>query len=167
LTFPASAATTGVGTPAQWPGVDLTSTYSEGLDVGYRYDHAQGIRPLFPFGFGLAYTTFSLSHLSLSSTNGGFDLRVRVSNTGARAGVAVPQAYVTFPSAAGEPPAQLKAFTTVPLAPGRSREVTLAIPASAFRIYLNGAWTTLPGTYRLAVGQSSENLPLAVSVTAP
>jgi beta-glucosidase len=79
----------------------------------------------------------------------------------------VPQAYVTFPSAAGEPPAQLKAFTTVPLAPGRSREVTLAIPASAFRIYLNGAWTTLPGTYRLAVGQSSENLPLAVSVTAP
>ena len=167
VTFPASASASGVATPAQWPGVALTSTYSEGLDVGYRYDHANGIQPLFPFGYGLDYTTFSLSHLSLVSSKSGFGLRVRVSNTGTRAGIAVPQAYLTFPTAAGEPPAQLKAFATVSLASGQSTLVTLTIPASAFRVYLNGAWTTLPGTYRLAVGQSSANLPLAVSVTAP
>jgi beta-glucosidase len=167
VTFPASDTTTGVATATQWPGVGLTSNYSEGLDVGYRYDHANGIQPLFPFGYGLSYTSFALSHLSLSHVKGGFALRVRVSNTGPRAGVAVPQAYLTFPSAAGEPPAQLKAFTTVSLAAGTSSVVTLTIPTSALRVYLDGGWTTLPGTYLLSVGQSSANLPLTVSLTAP
>ncbi len=167
VTFPASTATTGVATPAQWPGVDLTSTYSEGLDVGYRYDHADGIQPLFPFGFGLDYTRFSLSRLSLSHSTGGFVLRVRVSNRGGRTGIAVPQAYLTFPAAAGEPPAQLKAFTTLSLAPGQSGEATLTIPDSAFQVYLNGGWTRLPGTYLISVGQSSDNLPLTTALIAP
>ena len=65
VTFPASNAATGVDTAAQWPGVDLTSTYSEGLEVGYRYDHAAGVEPLFPFGYGLAYTRFALARLTL------------------------------------------------------------------------------------------------------
>ncbi len=167
LTFPTSSTTTGVASAAQWPGVNLTATYSEGLSVGYRYDHASGVQPLFPFGYGLAYTRFSLSSLSLSHATGGFALRVRVSNTGGRAGTAVPQAYLTFPSAAGEPPAQLKAFTTVRLGPGQSQEVTMTIPARAFQIYLNGAWTTLPGTYRLSVGQSSAALPLTALLIVP
>ena len=60
VTFPTTDTTTAVSTPAQWPGIDLTSTYTEGLDVGYRYDHATGTQPLFPFGYGLSYTRFAL-----------------------------------------------------------------------------------------------------------
>ncbi len=167
VTFPATDTQTGVNTTSQWPGVDLTSTYAEGLDVGYRYDHAAGVVPLFPFGYGLSYTRFSLTGLALARTADGFALRVRVTDTGTRSGVAVPQAYLSYPAAAAEPPAQLVAFRPVNLAPRQSRTVTLDVPATSFRVYLNGAWTTVPGTYTLAVGPSSSDLPLAVSVSAP
>ena len=167
VTFPASDALTAVATPTQWPGVDLTASYSEGLDVGYRFNHATGIQPLFPFGFGLSYTRFSLDRLGVARTPTGFALRVRVSNTGGRSGIAVPQAYLTFPAAAGEPPAQLEAFTPVSLGPGQSRVVTLAVPSSALRVYLGGAWTTEPGTYTFSVGQSSADLPLTASISVP
>ena len=167
VTFPASDTETGIDTAAQWPGINLTSTYSEGLEVGYRYDHATGTQPLFPFGYGLAYTRFSLSRLTLTRSHDGFSLRVRVSNTGTRAGVAVPEAYLTYPPAAGEPPAQLVAFSPVALGPRRSRAVTLEVPSSSFRVYLDGGWTTVSGTYTLSVGQSSSVLPLSVSVRSP
>jgi beta-glucosidase len=167
VTFPASAAGSAIDSAAQWPGVDLTATYSEGLDVGYRYDHATGVQPLFPFGYGLSYTRFSLSDLTLAHDGAGFTLRVRVSDTGPRRGTDVPQAYLTFPAAAGEPPGQLEAFAPVTLRPGRSRWVTLSVPASAFRVYLGGGWTTVPGTYTLSVGPSSSDLPLTTSITTP
>ena len=164
VTFPASDTLTAVATPSQWPGVDLTSSYSEGLDVGYRYDHATGTQPLFPFGFGLSYTRFTMGRLSVTRSAVGYALRVRVSNTGDRAGIAVPQAYLTFPAAAGEPPAQLEAFAPVSLGPGQSRVVRLSVPASALRVYLSGAWTIVPGTYTFSVGPSSADLPLTASV---
>jgi beta-glucosidase len=167
VTFPTGNATTGVDAATQWPGVDLTSTYSEGLEVGYRYDHATGVQPLFPFGYGLSYTRFSMSGLTLSHTAGGFALRVRVADTGNRSGVAVPEAYLTYPAAAGEPPGQLVAFRPVALTAHQARTVTLEVPASSFRAYLGGGWTTVPGTYTLAVGPSSSDLPLHVSVTTP
>jgi beta-glucosidase len=110
VTFPASEDQTGIETPAQWPGVGLQSDYTEGLDVGYRYDHALGIRPLFPFGFGLAYTTFTLDGLGVTPSASGVTVSVHVTDTGDRAGTDVPQAYLTYPAGAGEPPAQLVAF---------------------------------------------------------
>ncbi|HEY5096918.1 MAG TPA: glycoside hydrolase family 3 C-terminal domain-containing protein [Acidimicrobiales bacterium] len=167
VTFPASDTLTAVAAPSQWPGVDLTSSYSEGLDVGYRYDHATGIQPLFPFGFGLSYTRFSIDRLAVARSATGYALRVRVANTGGRAGIAVPQAYLTFPTATGEPPAQLEAFAPVSLGPGQSRVVTLSVPASALRVYLGRAWTTVPGTYTFSVGPSSADLPLTASVNVP
>ncbi len=167
VTFPASDAQTGVSTASQWPGVNLTSTYSEGLDVGYRYDHSTGVQPLFPFGYGLSYTRFSLSRLTVSRSADGFALRVRVADIGSRPGVAVPQAYLTYPAAAGEPPAQLVAFRPVNVAAHGFRTVTLDVPVSSFRVYLGTGWTTIPGTYTLAVGSSSSDLPLAVSLSTP
>jgi beta-glucosidase len=167
VTFPTSNASAAINTAAQWPGVDLTATYTEGLEVGYRYNHATGVQPLFPFGYGLSYTRFTLGKLGVRRTASGYALTVRVSNKGGVAGTAVPQAYLTYPTAAGEPPAQLVAFAPVTLGAGASRTVTLSVPASAFQSYLDGSWSTLPGTYTLSVGQSSADLPLSTPVPAP
>ena len=164
VTFPTSMAKSAVPTPAQWPGIGLTSTYSEGLDVGYRFDHATGVRPLFPFGFGLSYTTFSYRHASVVHQNGGYDVSVVVENTGTRSGTDVVQAYLTFPKAADEPPGQLAAFATVTLAPGRTQAVTLTVPDAQLSTYQTGGWATVPGTYRIAVGDSSASQPTGVSV---
>jgi beta-glucosidase len=167
VTFPTSDAAAAVNTAAQWPGVDLNADATEGLDVGYRYNHATGTQPLFPFGYGLSYTRFALGKLAVAHRPSGYALNVRVSNQGRVTGTDVPQAYLTFPVAAGEPPAQLVAFAPVTLAPGQSRTVTLSVPSSAFQSYLNGAWSTVPGTYTLSVGESSAALPLSALVPAP
>jgi beta-glucosidase len=167
VTFPTSDARAAVSAPAQWPGIDLTASYSEGLQVGYRYNNANGIPPLFPFGYGLSYTHFALGGLVVTRTRSGFDVAVRVSNIGARTGTDVPQAYLTYPSVAGEPPAQLVAFSPVMLDPGQTRTVTLSIPASKFQAFVGGNWTTVPGTYTLGVGESSSAQPLSASVQAP
>jgi len=167
VTFPATDAQGAANTPAQWPGTALTSTYSEGIDVGYRYDHALGLQPLFPFAYGLTYTRFALQSLQVHRTPTGIDVSVLVTNTGRRSGTEVPQAYLTDPVAAGEPPARLAAFTTVTLAPGRSRRVTMTVPASAFQAYLGTSWTTVPGVYTVSVGDSSSSLGLSSPVAAP
>ncbi len=167
VTFPVSQQASAISSVDQWPGVGLTATYSEGLEVGYRYNQATGVKPLFPFGFGLAYTHFALGGLQARSSPAGVTLSFSVTNQGDRAGTAVPETYLTQPPAAGEPPNQLAAFSTVTLAPGRTRTVTLTVPSSAFRAYLGDSWTTVPGTYTLSVGQSSSNLPLSVAVPAP
>jgi beta-glucosidase len=165
VTFPTGASTTGVSSPSQWPGIGYTSTYSEGLEVGYRYDHATGTRPLFPFGFGLTYTTFRIGDASVAQVAGGYSVSAVVTDTGRRAGSDVVQAYLTFPPAAGEPPGQLAAFAPVTLAAGQSRTVTLTVPATRLRAYLGGGWTTVPGTYAIGVGDDSASQPTHVSVT--
>ena len=167
ITFPASQAQSGISTLTQWPGIDLTSTYSEGLEVGYRYDHANGITPLFPFGFGLAYTHFSMGDLRVSRSADDVTLSVAVTNDGTRSGTDVPQAYLTYPASAGEPPAQLVAFYPVTLRPHQTKTVNLQVPDSAFQAFLGGAWTAVPGTYQLSVGESSSSLPLSTSMAAP
>jgi beta-glucosidase len=156
-----------VSTRSQWPGTGLTSTYSEGLAVGYRYDHLTGTAPLFPFGFGLTYTTFSFSRASTARTASGYAVTVRLTNTGLRVGTDVVQAYLTFPKRAGEPPAQLVAFSPATVAPGQTLPVTLSVPSSAFLSYQPTGWTSSSGTYRIGVGDSSASLPVQMSVTAP
>jgi len=167
VTFPTSATATAVSTRSQWPGIGLTSTYSEGLAVGYRWDHLTGTKPLFPFGFGLTYTTFAFRRADVTRSADGYAVAVSVTDTGSRAGTDVVQAYLTFPAAAGEPPAQLAAFAPVDVAPGQTTTVTLDVPASAFRSYHDGGWATTPGVYRIGVGDSSASLPLQVTATAP
>jgi len=164
VTFPTSMAKSAVPLQSQWPGIGLTSTYSEGLDVGYRFNHATGIRPLFPFGFGLSYTTFSYRYATVVHQAGGYDVSVVVENTGRRVGTDVAQAYLTFPKAADEPPGQLAAFATVTLAPGASRTITLTVPDAQLSTFQTDGWETVPGTYRIAVGDSSASQPTRVSV---
>ena len=168
ITFPVSEAQSAINTLAQWPGIDLTSDFSEGLEVGYRYDHANGISPLFPFGFGLAYTHFSVGDLRVSRSPDGVTLTVEVTND---RGAIRNRRAPGLPHLSGRPPAslpaQLVAFYPVTLQPHQTKTVNLQVPASAFQAFLGGGWTTVPGTYQLSVGQSSSDLPLSTSLTAP
>lgn len=167
VTFPASNDQTPAHVQARWPGVDGTVSYDEGLDVGYRYVDAHHLQPLFPFGFGLSYTTFALSALSVHANPRGYALGVHITDTGARQGSEVLQAYLGFPASAGEPPRQLAAFTRVSLRAGQGATARFELPASAFSCFLHGHWTTVPGDYTLFVGDSSRHLPLRAELTAP
>ena len=105
--------------------------YSEGLDIGYRWYDANNVTPLFPFGFGLSYTTFSYGNLQRrrDSSNGQATVTATVTNTGSRAGTDVAQLYVGDPAPAGEPPHQLKGFQRITLTPGAAGTVTFTVTA--------------------------------------
>src|SRR5207253_2257751 len=127
ITFPKSMTDTPIQSAAQWPGITQYndsvgphSIYSEGLLVGYRWYDAKGIQPLFPFGYGLSYTSFGYSALSVTATATGATVSFTVTNTGKRQGSEVAQVYVGAPAASGEPPKQLKGFQKVSLEPGGS-----------------------------------------------
>ena len=130
VTFPASLSQVPASTTAQFPGNGTNVLYSEGVDVGYRWYDAKDIAPLFPFGFGLSYTEFAFSGLSVSRAfvNGTQDVRVSavITNTGKRAGSDVAQLYLGDPPATGEPPRELEGFQRVSLAPGASARVSFA-----------------------------------------
>lgn len=163
VTFPASESAVPAHTLAEWPGINGTVDYSEGIDIGYRWDQANHVRPLFPFGYGLSYTTFSLTGFEARWSRSGVDASVVVTDTGHRAGSQTVQGYLGFPAAAAEPPWQLKVFDRVTLRAGRSARIVFRVPASAFSCFLAGRWRVVPGRYVLAVGTSSADLPLRTS----
>jgi beta-glucosidase len=144
--------------------------YGDGLLVGYRYWTTTGKHPLYPFGFGLSYTTFSFSKLEApASAASGSTVPVSfdVTNTGSVAGAEVAQLYVSDPSAkATRPERELKGFDKVRLAPGETRRVTIDLDARAFSYWDSTAhkWTIDPGKFVIRVGNSSENTPLSADV---
>ncbi|MEW2358024.1 glycoside hydrolase family 3 C-terminal domain-containing protein [Spirillospora sp. NPDC029432] len=162
VTFPASAGDApAAGNPAQYPGVDKTVTFSEGVLVGYRHYDAKGLTPRFPFGHGLSYTTFRYSDLEVSPGS----VRVRVTNTGTRPGTAVPQLYLGLPSPGRDvpqPPRQLRGYQKVTLAPGASARVTFPLTARSLAYWNEegGAWNVAPGCYKVTVGGSSRDAAL-------
>jgi len=140
--------------------------YTEGLKVGYKWYEAEGKEPLFPFGFGLSYTTFSYSSLEVTpgeQTHVSFT----VANTGSRAGAEVAQVYATLPASAGEPFKRLVAWEKISLAPGESKAVSLTVEPRYLSIFnvRKEAWELTPGEYTIAVGGSSQNTPLKQAVT--
>lgn len=184
-TFPTSLSAIPTASPTQFPGVNGKVLYSEGIDVGYRWYEAQHVTPLFPFGYGLSYTSFRFSHLtvtpqSLLNTTSGPDapagqaaplarVSARITNTGKVRGSDVVQLYVGDPPAAGEPPRQLEGFRRVTLLPGQSRTVNFEITGhelSWFSPKANG-WTLPNGRFSLYVGDSSAlaSLPLRGKLT--
>jgi beta-glucosidase len=167
ITFPASESAQPVSQSSQFPGVDSVVSYGSGLDIGYRWYQASDVTPLFPFGFGLSYTTFELSNPTLQNTSAGIVVHVTVRNTGPRSGADVVQAYVRYPASAGEPPDQLRAFARVTLAPSGTNSVTLVLSPSAFEISPATSFETVPGQYEIDIGQSSADLPIHLSVTLP
>ncbi|MCO5997028.1 glycoside hydrolase family 3 C-terminal domain-containing protein [Actinoallomurus rhizosphaericola] len=176
VTFPKTDTQTPVAAaPGRYPAVNGVYDYSEKLDVGYRWYQDENETPLFPFGYGLSYTTFKLSHLrggparvtAGAGTTGRIKLTVDVTNTGRRTGSDVVQAYLGHPESAGEPPKELKAFAKVRLKAGQTRKVTLTLDSGALRTWDDKAhdWTVLDGEYPIRVGESSADTPLTTSVT--
>jgi beta-glucosidase len=145
--------------------------YKEGIFVGYRGYEKNQVKPLFPFGYGLSYTTFAFSNLKVSPTSAGSDPDVTVTfdvkNTGRRAGAEVAQVYVSDGhSKMPEPERQLKGFARVELAAGETKPVSVTLDARAFASYdvAKKSWVIDPGKFGIAVGDSVEALPLVGSV---
>jgi beta-glucosidase len=135
--------------------------YREGVFLGYRFYTGASTKPQFPFGYGLSYTTFSFSHLTVSPQHVvSFD----VTNTGSRAGAEVAQVYVGDPSARiKRPMKELKGFEKVRLAPGETKHVAIALNERAFS-YWDRGWHVDPGQFVIYVGDSSEHTPLSATL---
>ncbi|ROS78661.1 glycoside hydrolase family 3 C-terminal domain-containing protein [Cellulomonas sp. PhB143] len=165
VTFPRSLADVPASTESQWPGVDGKVQFSEGLDVGYRWYDAHDVEPLFPFGYGLSYTSFRVSGLHLSSAHlaedGSVKATATVTNTGKVAGSDVVQVYLSQPRSSGEPPKSLVGFEKVSLKPGKSTKVSVTIDARDASAWNSKAhtWALTPGTYTVRAGDSSSHLP--------
>jgi len=144
--------------------------YGDKLMVGYRYWTTTGKHPLFPFGYGLSYTTFKFSNLEApaSATSGStVTVSFDVTNIGTVAGAEVAQLYVSDPTAKVDRPArELKGFAKVRLAPGETQHVTLTLDARAFSYWDESThkWTIDPGKFVVRVGDSSENTPLDAEI---
>jgi beta-glucosidase len=169
ITFPASLSQDPLRTTAQYPGITEAgdsvgphSIYSEGLLVGYRWYEAKHITPLFPFGFGLSYTSFRFSHLRVTGAGKGAVVHLTIKNTGPRYGADVAQVYIGMPAAAGEPPRQLKGFEKVWLDPNQSKTISIPLAATSFVHWSTSRnqWVITAGTYHVFLGDSSSNLPL-------
>src|SRR5713101_6793478 len=169
LVKPPKASTTN-GEPDAWKTIakglpPFQVTYDEGLKVGYKWYDAERKQVLFPFGYGLSYTTYSYSDLKVTPGKN-VQVSFRVTNTGARAGSEVAEVYAALPESAGEPPKRLVGWSKVKLNAGESKEVKIELDAlylSIFNVERN-AWQLVPGDYTFLVGGSSQSLPLKEAV---
>jgi beta-glucosidase len=134
-------------------GAPIPVNYGEGARVGYKWFEDRGERPLFPFGYGLAYTTFRLGDLTARAEGANVTATVEVANTGARAGAAIPQVYVTGPVGSGVR-LRLAGWSRIDLAPGESRRAEVAIDPRLLATFDESArrWRIAPGAYRLSAG---------------
>jgi beta-glucosidase len=155
-----------------FPGENGKVYYEEGLFVGYRFYDRRKIAPLFPFGFGLSYTTFNYSSLQLSPQQIGLEDTLQVSiditNTGQRAGKEVVQVYVRDKQASLQrPEKELKAFAKVQLEPGERKTVTLSLARDALAYYddLTHEWVAEAGEFEVLVGASSQDIRATATFT--
>ncbi len=153
-----------------FPGENGKVYYGEGIFVGYRYYDMKRVAPLFPFGFGLSYTTFSYSPLQLSTQEINPDdtlqVAVDITNTGQRAGQEVVQLYVRDKQARLQrPEKELKAFAKVQLEPGERKTVTLSLERSALAYYDDQMhkWVAEAGEFEVLVGASSQDIHAVAS----
>ena len=140
--------------------------YDEKLKVGYKWYDAEKKPLLFPFGFGLSYTTFAYSGLSVSGEDAP-TVAFTVKNTGSRAGTEIAEVYSSLPEAAGEPPKRLIGWNRIELGPGESKQVTVSVSRDRLSIYdeASDSWKLVPGSYNVMVGGSSQDLPLHKEIT--
>jgi beta-glucosidase len=138
--------------------------YDEGSEVGYKWYEVQHKQPLFPFGFGLSYTSYAYSGLSVDSS--AKTVRFTVKNTGKRAGTEIAEVYATLPKDTDEPFKRLVGWKRVTLASGESQDVTIAIDPQPLQTFdeSENTWMLINGEYSVMVGPSSGNTPLKASL---
>ncbi|MFD3870330.1 glycoside hydrolase family 3 protein [Streptomyces sp. NPDC058623] len=160
VTFPAYATQGPGATPASYPGKNATVSYDEGTAIGYRYYDARGQQPLFPFGHGLSYTTFTHGSLeaAFDPARRSVTFAVTVTNTGSRRGTEVVQIYATLPSAASAEPRRLVAFGKVSLGRGAAQRLVFTIAPEDLMVWNSGNWTLVPGLYTFAAARASRDI---------
>jgi beta-glucosidase len=156
------------GDPRRYPGVNGTEEYSEGIHAGYRWYDAEGVRPLFPFGHGLSYTSFSYQDLSARWIRDGVDVSFTVGNTGGREGVAVPQVYVgPSPDLRLDQAVRvLGGYRRLALRPWQRRRVTVRIDTRTLSSWdpERHDWVLGTGRRTVWVGASAGDLRMRTSV---
>ncbi|MER6085817.1 glycoside hydrolase family 3 C-terminal domain-containing protein [Streptomyces sp. NPDC001833] len=164
-TFPASESATPVaGDPLRYPGVDDQENYSEGVYVGYRWYDKERSAPLFPFGYGLSYTSFAYRDLAVRQSHGALTVSFTLKNTGTRAGAEVAQVYVGASPATTAPQAvrSLGGYQKVRLRAGQSKTVRIRVDAQQLKYWNTSShsWVLGTGKRDVWVGSSSRTLPL-------
>jgi beta-glucosidase len=168
------------GRPA--PGTDISSFmatmakglppfeiyYDEKLKVGYKWYDAEKKPVLFPFGFGLSYTSYAYSGLTVKSGDP-VSVSFTVRNTGKQAGTEIAEVYASLPDAAGEPPKRLIGWARVELGPGESKQVSIPVDHDRLTVFdeASDGWKLVPGNYNVMAGSSSQDLPLHQQLTLP
>ncbi|QRK09289.1 glycoside hydrolase family 3 C-terminal domain-containing protein [Archangium violaceum] len=154
-------------TATEFPGLNQQAHYGEGVFIGYRHYDKRNITPLFPFGFGLSYTTFAYSELTFSAPSikdtETLTVQLKVRNTGKVAGKEIVQLYVREDRpVVSRPDKELKAFTKVALEPGEEKTVSFTLKQRDFAYYNTALhrWVVNPGRFDILVGGSSRDLPL-------
>jgi beta-glucosidase len=175
ISFPASLAQlahptlVGQGLPNETPAKLI---YDEGAAVGYKWYDAKGLTPLFPFGYGLSYTSFTLSGLTAQPDGRAIKVAFSIRNTGKRAGKGVAQVYVApadWQKAGWDAPRRLGAFAKADLKPGKSATLELTVDPRLLATYeaAGNQWHIRAGNYRVVLGQSSDDQMQSVTVTMP
>jgi beta-glucosidase len=151
---------------------DSVSEYSDGIYVGYRHYEKEKIKPLFPFGFGLSYTTFKYSNIRLSSpeiaTDKTIEITCDITNTGHRVGSEIAQLYIKdIVSSVDRPEKELKGFAKVYIEPGKTKKVTFKIDLSSLSFFDPGSrnWKAEPGEFSAVIGSSSDDKQLEKTFT--
>jgi len=134
--------------------------YDEGAKVGYKWYESAGKTPLFPFGFGLSYTTYAYSGLTVDAAKRSVQFTVK--NTGKRAGTEIAQVYARVPAGTGEAYKRLVGWSRVTLKPGEAKTVTVEVDIRPLQAFDEAAeqWSLAKGSYQVLVGASSAETPL-------
>lgn len=175
FTFPAKLDDVGAHALGEYPGVKVSDQlwnekYNESIFVGYRWSDKEKLQPLFPFGYGLSYTTFKYGKATADArtmaSDGTLTLRVPITNTGSRPGAEVVQLYISDKkSSLPRPVKELKGFSKVALAPGETKTVSFTIDRQALSYFDadRHAWVAEPGDFEALIGASSRDIKGKVS----
>lgn len=167
ITFPVRLEDNGAHALGAYDPTSTEAHYSEGIFVGYRWAQKKDIKPLFAFGHGLSYTTFSYSEAEISRTtmseNGNVTVSVNVTNTGDREGKEIVQLYIGDDECSVERPVmELKAFRKVSIKPGETVKVSFPVNAGMLKFYGTDGWTLEKGSFTAYVGAASDDIRTSV-----
>jgi beta-glucosidase len=170
MTFPKKLQDVPAHNPSigEYPGKNLVVNYNEGIMVGYRYFDTKKVEPLYAFGHGLSYTTFTFENLKAEKQGNIVSVSLTVKNTGKVAGAEVVQIYVKDDQSSLErPEKELKAFEKIFLQAGESKNITLKLEEGAFQFYHDEKkqWILEPGAFTILAGSSSRDIKQTASVT--